>query len=271
MPVRRFLLVILLLFAVACSSSSPGSESVTSAPPSVRASSPTRVEPVLADPNPGSPVTTTTDSRSTTAASLEDGQSLVAHATGPVEIFGYPELPTPSWVVGEATILGSPRVFLVQEGPIDGWVKLSLPLRPNGSTGWARSGQFEFEVVHQLITVDLSDFRLVFQEGDDMIVDSPVAVGSPSNPTPAGSYFVTDVVKLADPGGPWGPYALGLSAYSDTITEFNGGNGIIGIHGTNRPAKIGHPVSLGCVRVPNELIAEIATVIRLGTPVEIRA
>lgn len=216
-------------------------------------------------------MTTTTDSRSTTAASLENGQSLVAHASGPVEIFGGPEQPAPNRVVGEATILGSPRVFLVQEGPISGWVKLSLPLRPNGSAGWARSGQFEFEVVHQLITVDLSDFRLVFQEGTDTLVDSPVAVGSPSNPTPVGSYFVTDVVKLADPGGPWGPYALGLSAYSDTITEFNGGNGIVGIHGTNRPAKIGQPVSLGCVRVPNELIAEIATVIRLGTPVEIRA
>lgn len=229
------------------------------------------LEPVSGDAVPGSPVTTTTASPTPTATSLEDGQSLVAHASGPVEIFVGPDQPAPNRVVGEATILGSPRVFLVQDGPIDGWVKLSLPIRPNGSSGWARSGQFEFEVVYQLITVDLSDFRLVFEEGNDTLVDSPVAVGSPSNPTPVGNYFVTDVVKLADPGGPWGPYALGLSAYSDTITEFNGGNGIVGIHGTNRPGKIGQPVSLGCVRVSNEQIAEIATVIRLGTPVEIRA
>jgi len=270
MRVRRLLLALSFLVSVACSGSSPGPELATSAPASGQPST-TILESVSVDAAPGPSVTTTTESPTPAAISLEDGQSLVAHATRPVEIFGYPELPTPTRVVGDATILGSPRVFLVQEGPIDGWVKLSLPRRPNGSSGWARSGQFEFEVVHHLITVDLSEFRLVFQEGNETLVDAPVAVGSRSNPTPVGSYFVTDVVKLADPEGPWGPYALGLSAYSDTITEFNGGNGIVGIHGTNRPAKIGQPVSLGCVRVPNELIAEIATVIRLGTPVEIRA
>jgi lipoprotein-anchoring transpeptidase ErfK/SrfK len=60
---------------------------------------------------------------------------------------------------------------------------------------------------------------------------------------------------------------LGLSARSDTVTEFNGGDGIIGIHGTNNPGSIGHAASLGCVRVPNEVITEIASLVPLGTPV----
>ncbi len=103
------------------------------------------------------------------------------------------------------------------------------------------------------------------------MLETEVAVGSPQNPTPTGNYFVTDIVELADPTGPWGPFALGLSAFSDTITEFNGGDGIIGIHGTNRPASIGQPVSLGCVRVPNEVAARLADLVELGTPVEIQA
>jgi lipoprotein-anchoring transpeptidase ErfK/SrfK len=98
-----------------------------------------------------------------------------------------------------------------------------------------------------------------------------VAVGSSVNPTPTGRYYVTDVVELADPRSAWGPYALGISARSETITEFNGGDGIIGIHGTNRPHTIGQAVSLGCVRLHNDLITQLAAVVRLGTPVEIEA
>jgi len=69
----------------------------------------------------------------------------------------------------------------------------------------------------------------------------------------------------------WGPHALGLSARSDTITEYKGGDGIIGIHGTNRPGSIGEAASLGCVRVPNEVIALLHDLVAVGTPVEIGA
>ena len=206
-----------------------------------------------------------------TAESLPIGFSLVGHATADVEIFDRPELAAPSYVLEPATLLGSPRVFLVETGPVDGWVEVSLPIRPNGSTGWVRAGALDLDVLDYAIFVDLSDRRLRLEQGEEVVLDTEVAVGSPHNPTPTGSYFVTDIVQLADPGGPWGPFALGLSAFSDTITEFNGGDGIIGIHGTNRPASIGEPVSLGCVRVPNEIAAQLAELVKLGTPVEISA
>jgi lipoprotein-anchoring transpeptidase ErfK/SrfK len=206
-----------------------------------------------------------------TAESLPIGFSLVGHATADVEIFDRPELAAPSYVLEPATLLGSPRVFLVETGPVDGWVEVSLPIRPNGSTGWVRAVALDLDVLDYAIFVDLSDRRLRLEQGEEVVLDTEVAVGSPHNPTPTGSYFVTDIVQLADPGGPWGPFALGLSAFSDTITEFNGGDGIIGIHGTNRPASIGEPVSLGCVRVPNEIAAHLAELVKLGTPVEIAA
>jgi lipoprotein-anchoring transpeptidase ErfK/SrfK len=196
---------------------------------------------------------------------------LVGQAAVDVEIYDTPEMAAPSQVLEAATTLGSPRVFLVETGPVDGWVEVSLPVRPNGSTGWVRAGDLDLDVLDYAIVVDLSDRRLRLEKGDEVVLETEVAIGSPHNPTPTGSYFVTDVVELADPAGPWGPFALGLSAFSDTITEFNGGNGIIGIHGTNRPASIGEPVSLGCVRVPNEIAAQLAELVKLGTPVEIGA
>jgi lipoprotein-anchoring transpeptidase ErfK/SrfK len=78
-------------------------------------------------------------------------------------------------------------------------------------------------------------------------------------------------VRVARAGGPWGPAALGLSARSDTITEFNGGDGIVGIHGTNRPGSIGQAASLGCIRLPNDVILQLHELVPIGTPVEIRA
>jgi lipoprotein-anchoring transpeptidase ErfK/SrfK len=98
-----------------------------------------------------------------------------------------------------------------------------------------------------------------------------VAVGSSHDPTPTGSFFITDTVTLADPNSPWGPHAFGLSARSETISEYNGGDGIIGIHGTDQPGSIGNAASLGCVRVPNDVITELHDVIPIGTPVEINA
>jgi lipoprotein-anchoring transpeptidase ErfK/SrfK len=126
-------------------------------------------------------------------------------------------------------------------------------------------------VVEGKVIVDLSDRTLSYYVDEEEILSTTVAVGTGGNPTPTGSFFVTDNVTLANPNSVWGPHALGLSARSDTITEFNGGDGIVGIHGTNRPESIGEAASLGCVRVPNEVIIQLHEMIQVGTPVHITA
>ncbi|MGH8915554.1 MAG: L,D-transpeptidase, partial [Acidimicrobiia bacterium] len=160
---------------------------------------------------------------------------------------------------------------LLVEGPADGWGQVILPVRPNGSVGWVEVDEAMLSVVDGKVVVDLSERRLSYYDGGDVVLTTTVAVGSAGNPTPVGSFFVTDNVTLADPDSPWGPHALGLSARSETITEYNGGDGIIGIHGTNRPDSIGEAASLGCVRVPNEVMTRLHELVPLGTPVEIRA
>ena len=72
-----------------------------------------------------------------------------------------------------------------------------------------------------------------------------------------------------DGNGPYGTHAYGLSGFSETLDSFNGGDGVIGIHGTNDPGSLGTDVSHGCIRVANDVIDEMATFLPLGTPVEI--
>src|SRR5690606_25337941 len=124
-------------------------------------------------------------------------------------------------------------------------------------------------VVGGEILIDLDTRTLVYTFDGEEVLTTPVAIGTSRNPTPTGSFYVTDSVRVTGPPGPFGPYALALSGRSDTITEFNGGDGIIGIHGTNRPNLIGEAVSLGCIRLPNDAMTRLWEMVPVGTPVEI--
>jgi lipoprotein-anchoring transpeptidase ErfK/SrfK len=55
------------------------------------------------------------------------------------------------------------------------------------------------------------------------------------------------------------------------LYDFAGGDGVIGIHGTNDPSTIGRDASFGCIRMSNEAITRLATTLPIGVPVEIKA
>ena len=216
------------------------------------------------------PAPTTTVPATTTTSTLPSGWSLAGRAHGELSVFDTPGDPAPAMVLSAHTELGTPRVVRVLDGPTpEGWARVSLPVRPNGSTGWIRADDVVLFEVDRRVEVDLGDRMLVLLQNDEVLLETPVAIGGSGSPTPVGSFFVTDSVIVSDPDGPWGPHAFGLSAYSDTITEFNGGEGIIGIHGTNRAESIGTAGSLGCVRVPNDVALRLAGLISAGVPVEI--
>lgn len=196
---------------------------------------------------------------------------LTAVARGPLGVFESPGS-GPAWTTLEpTTILGTTTVLAVVDGPRDGWVEVMLPIRPNGSTGWVATDQLSFYVVDGEILVDLSDRHLTYVVDGVELLHTEIGVGSDYNQTPTGHYFVTDRVTVTDPDSPWGPHALGISARSDSITEFNGGDGIIGIHGTNNPASIGHDISLGCIRLPNDVMTALHGMVPIGTRVVISA
>jgi lipoprotein-anchoring transpeptidase ErfK/SrfK len=205
------------------------------------------------------------------AATATEDPTLAAYSHGALEVYESPDVSEPWMTLDETTILGTVTVLGVVAAPEDGWVEVMLPIRPNGSTGWVRADAVSLYVVDGEIVIDLANRHLTYLVDGVEVLQTDVGIGSDHNQTPIGHFFVTDNVTLADPNSPWGPHAFGISARSDTITEFNGGDGIIGIHGTNNPGSIGGNISLGCVRVPNEAITLLHELVPLGTRVTVQA
>ncbi|CAN5801048.1 hypothetical protein BH24ACT3_BH24ACT3_09000 [soil metagenome] len=176
----------------------------------------------------------------------------------------------PSRALDHPTDNGGPLVFLVVDRR-DGWLHVQLPIRPNGSTGWIRTDDVALTRHAFHITVDLADHRLRVTEDEAVVLDEPVGIGTEDTPTPGGEFYVAELLRPPDPDGPYGPYAYGLSGFSNELTSFAGGDGVIGIHGTDRPDLVGTDVSHGCIRLDNQAITRLVAILPLGVPVEIRA
>ena len=119
------------------------------------------------------------------------------------------------------------------------------------------------------MVVDLSAKRLTLFRRGRRVFSTTVAVGSPATPTPTGRYYVNQRLIPSYSGGPYGPAAIGISAYSTVLTGWTQG-GPIAIHGTNEPWSIGRAVSNGCIRMPNPVLRKLFAQTPSGTPVLIR-
>jgi lipoprotein-anchoring transpeptidase ErfK/SrfK len=163
---------------------------------------------------------------------------------------------------------GAVTTFLVA-GQRKAWYQIYLPIRPNGSKGWIRARDLKLARDDYYVTVDRSKRRLTVFRSGRVIMRQPVGVGRSVLPTPKGLYYVVELLKQPNPNGPYGPYAFGLSGYSNVLYSFGGGPGQIGLHGTNDPRSIGHEASHGCIRLRNAVITKLARMLPLGTPVRI--
>jgi lipoprotein-anchoring transpeptidase ErfK/SrfK len=150
------------------------------------------------------------------------------------------------------------------------WYHVQLPLRPNGITGWVRAADVRLEPVTTRIVVELGERRVILYERGREMMRIRVAIGSSATPTPTGRYYVNQRLIPADPTGPFGPGAIGISAFSPVLTGWVQG-GPIAIHGTNRPELIGQAVSNGCIRVRNDELVRLFERTRAGTPVLVRS
>jgi lipoprotein-anchoring transpeptidase ErfK/SrfK len=162
----------------------------------------------------------------------------------------------------------APLVFAVH-GRRGAWLHVASGRRPNASTGWIRQADVTLATTTYRVRVELRRHRLVVAHDGRVVMRARIGLGRAVSPTPTGRYFVTELLRPPDPHGFYGPYAFGLSAYSSVYTSFAGGDGQIGIHGTNAPASIGHDASHGCIRVANAVVTRLARRLPLGTPVTI--
>jgi lipoprotein-anchoring transpeptidase ErfK/SrfK len=165
---------------------------------------------------------------------------------------------------------GAPLTFLEREQR-PGWVRVLLPMRPNGSEGWVKTTDVRLTSHHYKIRVELAAHRVVVTDKDKVILDTPAGIGKAETQTPVGLYYTKELLQPPNPNTVYGHYAYGLSGFSNVIFKFAGADGVIGIHGTNDPSGLGKDVSHGCIRISNDAIDMLAKTLPLGVPVEIVA
>ena len=175
---------------------------------------------------------------------------------------------------GVKNVNGVPMVFAVRARRIDGtcrarWYRVQLPMRPNGVRGWVNAKNVQLMPVRSRILVDLSARRVTLFYRGLRVLSARAAIGTPATPTPTGAYYVNQRLIPTDSRGPFGPGAIGISAFSEVLTGWVQG-GPVAIHGTNRPELIGRAVSNGCIRVRNDDLRRLFRRATAGTPVTVR-
>jgi lipoprotein-anchoring transpeptidase ErfK/SrfK len=170
-------------------------------------------------------------------------------------------------ITGEQTTLPVIGRSTGPEGAL--WLRVMLPGRPDGSTGWIAQRGTRKLVTAWHIVVDLAGRRVRVYRDGRTVRSFQAVVGKPSTPTPTGQFFVEETVQLKA-GEAGGPYALALSARSNVLQDFEGGPGQIAIHGRdNLGGTLGTAASHGCVRIDTANIDWLAARIGPGTPVTI--
>jgi lipoprotein-anchoring transpeptidase ErfK/SrfK len=170
-------------------------------------------------------------------------------------------------ITGEATAL--PVIARARSAGGVRWLRVMLPGRPNGSSGWITQQGTRMGSTPWRLRIDLSRRRITVYRAGIVLRSFLAVIGKPSTPTPTGNYFVEETLQMRS-GEPGGPFALALSARSDALQEFEGGPGQIAIHGRdNLGGNLGSAESHGCVRVGTTNIDWLAFRIGPGVPVTI--
>jgi len=162
------------------------------------------------------------------------------------------------------------------------WLPVTVPFKkPNNTPGWVRAEEVTVAQTTYEIHVQLWTHNLQLLKDGKVVLSTKVIVGTKDTPTPTGRFYVTDPVNcntesvkgypIGQCSGAYGAFAVGTSGLSEKLDSFSGTIPQIALHGTNLPAtELGKDLSNGCIRMPNEVITQIASITPLiGTPVVI--
>ena len=147
-----------------------------------------------------------------------------------------------------------------------GWVRVLLPNRPNGATGWLDATRVEVARTPYEIRASVIERRITLWYDGRPAGLWPIAVGAPSTPTPTGRTFV--LASITDPMQPYSPVILPLGTHSTTLATYHGGPATTALHTWPDDSVYGHAVSNGCLRIPPDALAALRR-IPLGTLVRI--
>lgn len=172
--------------------------------------------------------------------------------------------------ISPRTEFGSPTVLAVvrQSGP---WLGVLTAELPNGRIGWISArARLEVHPNDWSVSASLGRREVVVRRAGRIVDRFPVAIGSPSSPTPTGRFAVTDKLKTGSEASVYGCCILALTGHQPHTPQGWGGGDRVAIHGTNLPQSVGTEASLGCLRAPASSIRRTVDTVPLGTIVTIR-
>jgi len=177
------------------------------------------------------------------------------------------------YVRANRPLTGEPTVLPVLERrTVRGrlWLRVLLPGRPNGHSGWILASGTHSEWSKLRIVITLHRRRALIYRRGRLLRSYRVVVGKPSTPTPTGDFFIEESIR--QPAGEvGGPFALALSGRSTVYSEFAGGPGQIAMHGRQGlSGALGSASSHGCIRFSTAAITWLARLVQPGVPVTIR-
>ena len=150
------------------------------------------------------------------------------------------------------------------------WLRVRLPVRPNGTTGWVPASALgELQPVKTWLRISTKTFKATLVKNGKVVFRAPIGVGQPQWPTPRGHFYIRAKLKgYGSAGSFYGPLAFITSATSNQLTDWPGG-GLVGVHGTSLPGLIPGKISHGCVRMRNGDILRLEKLMPVGTPLTI--
>ena len=154
------------------------------------------------------------------------------------------------------------------------WLKVLLPVRPNGTSGWIPRTDTIVSTTPWAVVVSLADRRAYVIRAGKLQRSFAVVIGAPKTPTPTGRFAISEAIKLPDPTQFYGSWMLTLTAHSNVLDTFEGGDGQVALHGrggNSLTVPVGTAGSNGCVRMRNGDIAWLAGRAGAGTPVVVMA
>lgn len=164
------------------------------------------------------------------------------------------------------TVFGNPLVYRVLAGaPGDAWAKVYVPARPNGTTAWVQTSQFNWGSSNRMLQINVSNNTVTVFEGSNVLLTTAAVTGKSSSRTPLANGWVEEI--MAGPSSAFGPRLISLGIFSDDLNSFAGSIPKVALHGTNNPGLMGQYASNGCIRVPNDIITQIAGMMPVGSKV----
>jgi lipoprotein-anchoring transpeptidase ErfK/SrfK len=280
-PFRLLALLALVLALVAGTAACGGDEEPEATPAAVDATTTTLAVPegtliatakvpdvvVLADPPAGLGVTDDPSSTTTTAAKATSVRAPIPrdglNSAGVRKVTAGYEFDNP-------TYFDNPLVMQVLEDHGE-WLKVLIQARPNHTTGWVATSDVDVTSTTFRMELSLADRHLTVFDGDTVVAETDVVIGKQTTPTPVGEFYLSEKIQQRNAGGVYGPWILSTNGYSEALDLFDDGLPVVAFHGTNQPDLIGTQASNGCIRMPNDVVTELAEMLPPGTPILIVA